>query len=327
MANNTQKRAKTRKERLEARAQAEREALLAARRERQIQTAIGAVVVAVLVVVLGVVAYFVGRNIYESNRSSEQANAQAYEAVQAVKVKPKNAAADGGFILSKDGVNKPVNDVPTIDNYMDFICPACGVLARSIDEDLTAMMNAGQVNISIHPSAFLNSASSDKYSTRSAAFVSYVADNDPEHAMPLIEAMFATTFQPSEGSAYKSVSNDDLTKLAESVGVDSTIARDAAKGTYEPWVEAVSNWYPTNSSLLNPSGSLKGQMTTPTILINKNYWDYNTLMSQAKSNDYSSVLLESIGMLRNDIGNPSIKPSIGVGTPRDITAEATSSSN
>ncbi len=327
MANNSQKRAQSRKERMEARAAAERAAQLAAQRERKIQTAIGAVVVAVIVVVVGIAAYFIGRNIYESSRTSEEVSAQAYDAVKAVKNKPKNVASDGGFILSTNGVNKPLDNVPTIDNYMDFICPACGTMARAIDPELVSMMNAGQINLSIHPAAFLNSASSDKYSTRSAAFVSYVADNDPQHVMALVEAMFAQNFQPSEGSGYKSVSNEQLTKLAKSVGVDATVAEDAAKGTYEEWVDAISNWYPTNSNLLNPSGSLKGQMTTPTILINKNYWDYNTLMSIAKNKNYASLLLESIGLLRNDVGNSAAKPTIGVGTPRDITQDSSSSSS
>ena len=52
--------------------------------------------------------FFVGRNIYNSTRSPEEVAAQAYAAVEKVKDKPKNAAKNGGFVISKNGVNKPL---------------------------------------------------------------------------------------------------------------------------------------------------------------------------------------------------------------------------
>lgn len=316
MAKNDEKRAKSRKARMEARAAAEREAQLAAQRERKIQTAIGASVLAVVILILAVVGYFVGRNIYESTRSPEEVSNAAYAKVEAVSTKPQSASKDGGFLLSKNGVNKPVEGVPTIDDYMDFICPACGIVGRSIDADLVSMLDAGQINLNIHLAAFLNRSSTDNYSTRSAAFVTYVADNEPDKVMALIRAMFAEDFQPQEGSAYKSVSNDDLVKLAKSVGVSDSVAEAAAKGRYEAWVDATSAWYPTDSRLWNVSGSLKGQMTTPTILVNKNYWDYNTLMAAAGgSSSYDTILLSSLGLAKTDVGNASVLPSIGEGKP------------
>ena len=72
MAKNSDKRAISRKARMEARAAAEREAQLAAERERKIQTTIGAAVVAVIVVIAAVIVFFVGRNIYNSTRSPEE---------------------------------------------------------------------------------------------------------------------------------------------------------------------------------------------------------------------------------------------------------------
>ncbi|WP_418969336.1 DsbA family protein [Alloscardovia omnicolens] len=314
MAKNSEKRAISRKTRMEARAAAEREAQLAAERERKIQTAIGASVVAVIVVVACVIAFFVGRNIYLSTRSAEEVAAKAYAAVEKVKDKPKNASKDGGFIISKNGVNKPISNVPTIDDYMDYICPACGTMHRSAGATLAAMVNAGQINLNIHPSAFLNASSTDQYSTRSAAFVAYVADNEPEKVLELIEAMFAQNFQPQEASGYKSVSNDALVKLAKSVGVSDTVAEAAGKGTYEKWINAVSQWYPVDSKLWHPSGTYKGQMTTPTVLINGHYWDYTTAPSSYAGN-YANMILHSIGLEESQVGKEGVLPSIGAGKP------------
>ena len=295
MAKNSDKRAISRKARMEARAAAEREAQLAAERERKIQTTIGAAVVAVIVVIAAVIVFFVGRNIYNSTRSPEEVAAQAYAAVEKVKDKPKNAAKNGGFIISKNGVNKPIANVPTIDDYMDYICPACGTMHRSAGETLASLVAAGQINLNIHPAAFLNASSTDRYSTRAAA-------------------MFAQNFQPQEASGYKSVSNDALVKLAKSVGVSDSVATAAAKGKYEKWVDAVSQWYPVDSKLWHKSGTYKGQMTTPTILINNNYWDYTTAPSSYAGN-YAKMILHSIGLEEASVGKAGDLPSIGTGKP------------
>ena len=314
MAKNSDKRAISRKARMEARAAAEREAQLAAERERKIQTTIGAAVVAVIVVIAAVIVFFVGRNIYNSTRSPEEVAAQAYAAVEKVKDKPKNAAKNGGFIISKNGVNKPIANVPTIDDYMDYICPACGTMHRSAGETLASLVAAGQINLNIHPAAFLNASSTDRYSTRAAAFVTYVADNEPDKVLALSEAMFAQNFQPQEASGYKSVSNDALVKLAKPVGVSDSVATAAAKGKYEKWVDAVSQWYPVDSKLWHKSGTYKGQMTTPTILINNNYWDYTTAPSSYAGN-YAKMILHSIGLEEASVGKADDLPSIGTGKP------------
>ncbi|MFD0704518.1 DsbA family protein [Alloscardovia venturai] len=326
MAKNSEKRAQSRKERLAARAEAERIAAEQAKRERTIQTAIGVAVVVVLVAVIGTVGYFVGRNMWESSVPTSQRADSLYSKVEAVKNKPKNATKDGGFLLSAKGLNKQISNVPTIDEYMDFICPACGTMNRTTHATIESMVSAGQINFVAHPAAFLNASSTDRYSTRSAAFVAYVLDNEPDKGMALIAKLFSTDTQPGEASAYKSVSNADLIKIAQSVGVSDKVAQAAAQGKYEKWIDAISAWDPYREELWNVTGSYKGTMTTPTILINKNYWDYNTLTAKYNT-DYVSLLLESIGLTKADVGNSSAKPSIGSGTPRDISNDATSKSS
>lgn len=57
--------------------------------------------------------------------------------------------------MSKNGYNKPVEGVPTVGIYMDFMCPGCGNLNRNLDQDLVKMMDAGQINIDLHIMSFM----------------------------------------------------------------------------------------------------------------------------------------------------------------------------
>lgn len=328
MAKNSDKRTPTRKERIAARQEAERLQAEQERKEHIIQTAIGVVVVAVIAAIIGVAGFFIVRNYIGASQSSQQQSAQAaktadeaYTKLQAVKVKPENAAQDGGFIISKNGVNKPIDGIPTVEEYMDFICPACGTMNRSTDAVITKMVDAGQINFSVHPAAFLNNSSTDRYSSRSAAFVAYVLDNEPTKGLELIKKLFSEGTQPQEASNYKSVSNDDLVKIAKSVGVSDSVAEEAAKGTYTEWVDAVSSWYPYREELWNPSGTYAGSMTTPTLRINESYWDYNTIASSTGSTDYGDLLVKSLGLNKSDVGNADVKSSIGTGKPAEVTTK------
>ncbi len=310
--NNSEKkiaRARSRKERLAAQAAAEAAQREQEERDRKTQTAIGVAIVAVVAIVALVVGFLVVRNFLPSSSNSSSSASEAYSALQAVKTKPANATKKGGFVISKNGVNKPVANVPTIEDYMDFLCPGCGTMNRAIDETLIKMVKAGQINLEIHPGAYLDSLSNGhKYSTRTASMVSYIADNDPQNVLAFIQALFAEDFQPSE-SSYKNVTNATLVKLAISSGVKESVAKASISGKYTKWITAVSKYTPLRSALWNVSGSSKGSMTTPTIRINKHYWDLQVL--NTASIDYLTGLLKAIGLSSSDVGNSSVLPSIG----------------
>ncbi|MBQ5500194.1 MAG: thioredoxin domain-containing protein [Aeriscardovia sp.] len=299
--------------------------------DRKRQTILGVIVVAVLIAVLCVVGYFIWRanrpssSSSSSTSTSQQERKEAEAELASVKVKPSAALANGGFLVSKNGLNKPISGVPTISIYMDFICPACGEVDRDIDNTLIQMVNAGQVNVEIHPEAFLNDESTDEYSSRAAGAAVYVAQYEPDKLLDVVRAFFASDYQPKESQNYKPVSNAMISAQLEKAGVSAAVAQDAVKGKYVPWVNAQTSMATTDTALEHPSGQLKGEITTPTFIINGHYWLFDEAWSQTGSPLTS--LLKAIGLTQDQVGT-STKPKLGSkGEPLFPTASSSSSSS
>ena len=132
---------------------AEREALEAQKqaqlaKDQRNQTLIGVAVIVAVVLVVALIAFFIVRSNQASKPSADSVK-EAKAAISKVEEKPANANADNGFTISKNGVNKPVSGVPTVSNYMDFICPACAAFEQSAGNDLVKMVRAGQINLDI----------------------------------------------------------------------------------------------------------------------------------------------------------------------------------
>lgn len=297
--------------------------------DRKRQTILGVVVVVVLIAVLCIVGYFIWRANTSSSASSsasavQQEKQEAEAELASVKTKPSAALSNGGFLISKNGLNKPVKDVPTISIYMDFICPACGEVDRDIDDTLIQMVNAGQVNVEIHPEAFLNDESTDEYSSRAAGAAVYVAQYEPEKLLDVVRAFFASDYQPKEAQNYKPVSNAMIASQLEKAGVSPEVAKDAVKGTYVPWVNAQTSMAAADPSLKHPSGELKGELTTPTFIINGHYWLFDEAWSQTGSPLTS--LLKAIGLTKAQVGT-SAKPKLGSKGEPLFPISSSSSSN
>ncbi|MBO6003800.1 MAG: thioredoxin domain-containing protein [Aeriscardovia sp.] len=300
------------------------------KQDRKRQTILGVIVVAVLVAVLCVVGYFIWKanrtsSSQSSTSTSQQERKEAEAELASVKVKPSAALSNGGFLISKNGINKPVSGVPTISIYMDFICPACGEVDRDIDDTLIQMVNAGQANVEIHPEAFLNDESTDEYSSRAAGAAVYVAQYEPDKLLDVVKAFFASDYQPQESQNYKPVSNAQIAAQLEKAGVSTQVAQDAVKGTYVPWVNAQTSLASTDTSLQHPSGQMKGEITTPTFIINGHYWLFDVAWSQTGSPLTS--LLKAVGLTQAEVGT-SVKPKLGSkGEPLFPTSSSTSSSS
>ncbi|KAA8830088.1 DsbA family protein [Bifidobacterium tissieri] len=300
----TNRKARQAAEAAAAKAKAEQEA-----RDRRNQTIIGAVVVAIVVILVAVIGF----NVWRANNPSANADDlnDAWAKVEKASPKPANATDKGGFILSKDGVNKPVDGVPTVGVYMDFMCPGCGSFERSMGDTFTQMVDAGQINLEIHPNGFMDRYSTDEYSTRTANATIELMENDnnPDHILKFISLMYAEDFQPSETS-YKSVSDDDIKQQMIAAGVSEDVAAKAADNDYQykDWVKAMADYTPLRSELWNTEGSLKGQMTTPTVTFNGKYWNRQGLDSSV---DTRTAFLKAIGLDSAQVGQSGTLPEIG----------------
>lgn len=317
-----------RQSRAERRAANEAAAKAAAERaakERRQQTIIGACVLAVIVVLIAVIALSIWQP-WKNSKSSEGSNAsnltvqQAYDQLQKVKNKPTTADAKGGILLSKNGVGKKANGAPTVAIYMDFMCSGCGNFNRLVDPTLEKMLDAGQLNIELHPMSFGDRWSSDNYSTRAANMLLYITehDNDPAHILGFISNMYADDFQPAENSGV-ATSDAQMKKQATKAGVSQKVADAAVTDKYTAWLDAIDTYTPKRSDLWNTSGDLKGQMTTPTITINGKFWDMN--QSQSVYSDTKSGLLAALGIDESKVGVAGTMPSIGEnGKPIAVSA-------
>lgn len=294
------------------RIQTEREQQEQAARDRRNRQIAGIVVIIALVVALCLAGFFTWRS--RQQKASRPASlSQARELVEKVSDKPGNANRTYGFTLSKNGINKPISGVPTVEIYSDFMCPACGIFERATGQYWKAALDAGQVNLDLHPNAFLDMNSTDRYSTRSASAIVYVAQHDPKHLFSALEALYDESYQPQEASDYKPVSNARIADQLVKGGVPRSVADAAVKGTYTKWVGAVANYTVLRKDLQHPSGEFKGQMTTPTLLINHRFVD----LSSVSTGSYVQVVSRALGLPVQDAGNAGVKASIGAtGAPK-----------
>ncbi|MBW3082192.1 DsbA family protein [Bifidobacterium phasiani] len=325
MAQNNNKAVKkqTRADRRAAEAAALREQEERAAKERRQQTIIGAIVAVIVVVLVAVAGVAIWRSVHPSEDGGTSSNItidEAYTQLQQVATKPSRADEQGGIVISNGGYGTKAEGAPTVAIYMDFLCPGCGSLHRELDDTLVEMMQAGQINIELHFMAFMDRYSTDDYSSRAANAALYITehDDDPAHLLAFLQRMYAEDFQPEEGSAYESVSDDQIREQAIAAGVSEDVADGMFGGEYYDWLDAVDRYTPMRSELFNQSGSLKGSMSTPTVTINGHFWDLNDL-TLADMTMYDGLLM-SLGLDDADVGVAGVMPSIGAdGEPISVT--------
>jgi protein-disulfide isomerase len=191
---------------------------------------IAAGVAAVLLVVAGIGGWYA----YQSQRPDPKAAAA-----------PPPAGADAA------GVRFGTAPV-TVDVYLDFICPHCRDFEERASETLAGLIRDGKATVVYHPLAFLDSASSTKYSTRSAAASGCAAD-----AGKFVEyagALYAQ--QPAEGSA--GLSETQLINLGAAAGIDSPAFGECVRADrHVAWVDGVTE-----------EAVKRGIRGTPAVLVN-----------------------------------------------------------
>jgi protein-disulfide isomerase len=322
-SNNKASKRRTRADRRAAEEALERARAEEAARERRQQTTIGIIVVGIIVALIAAI----GITVYVTHHKNAQTNVtadSAYSQLQKVATKPAKADDKGGILISKDGYGKKVSGAPTIAIYMDPLCPGCGNFNRQVDPTLKAMMDAGQVNLDLHPMAFMDQLSTDSYSSRAAGAMAYIADHDsdPNHLLQYISNIYAQDFQPEEGTSnYKPVSDAKLKEQAVKAGVPEKIAAKAFGGEYKPWLEAIDTYTPKRKDLWNVSGQSKGTMTTPTVTINGKMLDMNQVSTLGLS--LKQAILTSLGLQESQIGKSGAMPTIGAsGKPVSLSSGA-----
>lgn len=162
-------------------------------------------------------------------------------------VAPKHASSDATGVV--------VGGAPvTVDVYLDFLCPACKRLEVEAGPTLRQLIDSERARVIYHPVAYLDRASTNQFSTRSAASSGCASDQDK--FVEYTDALFAR--QPAEGGP--GLTDDELIQLAGSIGiVNPVFAQCVRGGTYRPWVDRVNNGASRRGVVGTPTVYVKGQ--------------------------------------------------------------------
>ncbi len=187
-----------------------------AKAEARRRTLVVGSVVAVLVVVI-VSVFVVVQNTRRDDATSSAAT-------------PANIGSDNSIVDGPDSA--PVKIVI----YEDFQCPYCAQFEAANREQLADWVAAGDVQVQYRPIAFLDSASTDKYSTRSLNAAAAVVNSAPDAFLEFHNLLFEN--QPAEGGA--GLTDDQLIDYAVQAGASEAEIRTAVEDlTYEGWTARV----------------------------------------------------------------------------------------
>ncbi|WP_280251418.1 DsbA family protein [Nocardia abscessus] len=117
----------------------------------------------------------------------------------------------------------------------DLQCPACKAFEAANGQVLEDAVNSGTAVVEYNVIAFLDKASTTRYSSRAGSASYCVAEADPSKYQNWLNAMFAQ--QPPEGGA--GLSDDQLIQIAKSAGyTDDAVAQCITDHKYDKYIQA-----------------------------------------------------------------------------------------
>jgi protein-disulfide isomerase len=155
---------------------------------------------------------------------------------------------DGGFGFATG----PSAAKATVTVFEDFQCPACKVFESVAGPSLKKLTSNGDARVVYRPIAFLDNASTTRYSTRSLNAAACAADAGAFGRMH--ETLFAN--QPAENTA--GLTDDRLIELGRQAGVSGDTFSNCVKDKrYLRWTKDATD-----------ASSKAGVSGTPTVLVN-----------------------------------------------------------
>ena len=245
--------------------------------------AIGGAVLAVLVVI-GAVVFVLVQNRQNAARYADAAygasdsDSGAVVAPDLTAVKAPSTANDsGGIPVSAAGVGKAGDGDTVVQLYFDMQCPVCKSFDTVNSADLQALAEEPGITVVYQPLSFLDSYSQGtRYSNRAANALMTVADQDPDHFVAFMTALY--TDQPAENS--KGLTDDRIAEIATGVGVPSSVTDQftvTASGSYQltdtsgNTTEKTGTWRTFSPFVAAATGAANtgfgGHLSTPTLAI------------------------------------------------------------
>lgn len=130
-------------------------------------------------------------------------------------------------------LGRATGDGPTVDVFLDFLCPYCAQFSEVNGKDLQEMAENGDVTLRMHVRPMLDDQTSPAgYSGRSANAALAVYADDPDLFWDMEQALYAQ--QPAEGS--KGLSDTQLIHIAHEVGASDAVDDEITSMTYRDWI-------------------------------------------------------------------------------------------
>jgi len=183
---------------------------------------------------------------------------------------PIRAISENGKVVEI----KPNDDAVRIDIFFDPMCPYCAMAHQEIKDDLSDRLKDGSIDVYFTPVAFLDAMSSDEYSTRAINAFIEISDQSPEHALPFLDEIFDADFQPGENESYKPVSNEDLAKIAQKIGVSKEVTDSFDKMNFEKWIKESAD------AQMNRKDIFEGPFSTPAFFAGLSYETGSTIIPE-----------------------------------------------
>jgi protein-disulfide isomerase len=161
--------------------------------------------------------------------------------------------------------------IPKIVTYVDFSCPACQAFEQENADYLKGLVSSGKATLEVHPIAILDSHYlSSRYSSRANNVGACVANFAPGSFYEVMQEMYAE--QPEEGS--NGLTNSQIVNVVHKAGLnDGQVDKCISGESYKKFVAAQTQIATSDPALANPQ---YGSLSTPTILINGQYYSGST---------------------------------------------------
>lgn len=233
---------------LAAQARAESEAA-ERRRDRLIRT-IGAVVVLVVVTGLLTVGLLAGRS---------QETATAAPEPDAAAPVPTGVQPDTyGVPIGAGWTATNAAQLPTLEIWQDFQCPACAAVEAESGAGIMALANEGKMKLLLRPATFLDDALPQSLNSSARATAAWGCAIDQGKAQEFHDAVFPA--QPAEeGTGF---TDEQLLALGQQAGITGAgydqFAECVAAGTYLPWAANSDQKFSESGAGGTPTGYLNG---------------------------------------------------------------------
>jgi hypothetical protein len=195
---------------------------------------------------------------------------------------PLNTTSDGGIVMAKKDETASINSyIPTVEVFLDPICPACGYFEQTYGEELKKLFEEGKINYIIRPLAIMDVNSTtdyavDKYSTRAATAVAYVANYENDKVLDFLAALLSAENQPPE-VGYETITDEFFTKIATEAKCSQEIINSINSSMFTPWVDVVTQafrfgeqYYSDNNGTMvisTPQVWVSGTRIDPSVVI------------------------------------------------------------